>query len=728
MILKRLKLKNYLQHAAVDVPIDGTLIAVVGRNGAGKSNLLGSIQFALTGEQPGYAKGELLSWGASEGSVVLEFEHNGSTGTIERSVTGTGASFTYNGISVKGITQVAAAIKEHIGVDKDLSKQIVFVRQAEIDSILFTDPRVRELSFQKMMGIGDVAKIYDSLGKKLSSLERPADYDLRIDEGRTHLSVLSDRMTGLTSRINGMLAALDAKPAVADMRKTMSSVKAATRGLDDYAAHLAAVGRINAAIAKCEVEIAKVGTFDETEVQKLDAELARLGQLKSGAAALSIAQTTFETAERKLQALGDCPHTEAEFREAESDAAKKTATVEKLSGEMGLYSMLKRGLATATLDSCPVCGSALSDPGAATAHVTTAVGELEKSLAEATTLAVQAGSKARSMDNAIRMYAKSRAEAETLHARAKGDIENLAPVAASVAECGGYDGLCARMGAITTTLNDLRAKIIQYTSLNGTLTAEKRHLVEAVPARDAAADVVFSLLGWSPVGAMPDVLAAKRAELMAQTDCLAKAIDEQTALTTEIAKLDGARTELKNAMENLAKTIDELVEKKASQAGRDAAVSTLGNVRDWFHYSNGPHVMSSMVLGALTSDVNKFLSQFTAPFTVEPMDTALGFKCNFTDGRKVPDSPPGAEKLSGGQKIQLAVAFRFAAYCMFAGKLGLLSLDEPTAYLDDQNIGRFGDLLQQIKTVAKDMNIQVLMATHERSVMPFMDTIIDLGT
>lgn len=93
----------------------------------------------------------------------------------------------------------------------------------------------------------------------------------------------------------------------------------------------------------------------------------------------------------------------------------------------------------------------------------------------------------------------------------------------------------------------------------------------------------------------------------------------------------------------------------------------------------------------------------------------------------MPKTAPDATILSGGEKIQLAVAFRFAAYCMFASKLGLLSLDEPTVYLDDENVGRFGDLLQQVKQIAQGMNLQVLIATHERSVIPFCDTVIDLG-
>jgi len=282
------------------------------------------------------------------------------------------------------------------------------------------------------------------------------------------------------------------------------------------------------------------------------------------------------------------------------------------------------------------------------------------------------------------------------------------------------------MATVSDELRRAREVALEINRLNAVIATELKHVERARADMVASADVAVKF-GFDPRGKTSDELLEKKTGLAARRNAVEMAVLEQTELAQQLASMSGAKSELAAAMTKLAETVSELVEKKKAQAGLADALQVLGNVRDWFHYANGPHVMSSMVLGALTADVNKFLGQFTAPFTVEPMDSSLGFKCTFTDGRRVPDEAPGADKLSGGQKIQLAVAFRFAAYCMFAGKLGLLSLDEPTAYLDDQNIGRFGDLLGQIKGIAKDMGIQVLMATHERSVMPFMDTIIDLG-
>jgi DNA repair exonuclease SbcCD ATPase subunit len=92
MILKKIELRNYRQHKELSVDFTGHLIAVVGRNGSGKSNFLGAIQFALTGEQPGFDKKDLLSWGEESGYVKLWFSHNGRECTVQRRIDSPGCT------------------------------------------------------------------------------------------------------------------------------------------------------------------------------------------------------------------------------------------------------------------------------------------------------------------------------------------------------------------------------------------------------------------------------------------------------------------------------------------------------------------------------------------------------------------------------------------------------------------------------------------------------------
>jgi exonuclease SbcC len=222
-----------------------------------------------------------------------------------------------------------------------------------------------------------------------------------------------------------------------------------------------------------------------------------------------------------------------------------------------------------------------------------------------------------------------------------------------------------------------------------------------------------------------------KATTVEQIDALLANLSTQMKMTQEfdqqLAALDGMIRELSINLKSLENTTKILEDKRAGLGTYLDSVKVLTSVRDWFHYSNGPHALATAVLQEMNQDVNNFLGQFSAPFSVIQGSDALGFRCIFHDGRNTPSEPPEAYHLSGGQKIQLAIAFRFASYCMFANKLGLLSLDEPTVYLDAQNVGAFCTLLQKIKEVAQKMNLQVIIATHERAVMPFIDTVINLS-
>ena len=193
-------------------------------------------------------------------------------------------------------------------------------------------------------------------------------------------------------------------------------------------------------------------------------------------------------------------------------------------------------------------------------------------------------------------------------------------------------------------------------------------------------------------------------------------------MASEKGKLDAAE----KTIESTRKFISDLVDKKSAEEAVQAKVDTLKRTRDWFHYKGGPRIVSQNMMRELTESVNSFLDQFDAPFVVEADEEGCGFRCRFIDGREMPDPYPEASMLSGGQKVALSFAFHLAIYMRFGSQLGFLILDEPTAYLDDANIEHMGELLERVGAIARNKGLQILMATHEKAIMPFFDTKIDL--
>jgi DNA repair exonuclease SbcCD ATPase subunit len=85
-----------------------------------------------------------------------------------------------------------------------------------------------------------------------------------------------------------------------------------------------------------------------------------------------------------------------------------------------------------------------------------------------------------------------------------------------------------------------------------------------------------------------------------------------------------------------------------------------------------------------------------------------------------------AERLSGGEMVVFAIAFRMAVNSMYARGLGALVLDEPTAGLDRDNIGCLETALEKMKTVAQARGLQVILVTHEPMLHSLFDHVIEL--
>ena len=179
----RLRVVNFYQHKDREFDMTGSLIGVVGRNGRGKSHMLDALHFSLAGDLPGSDKSKMLRWGAKEGRVEVDLTCDGHSYTIARALEKPKATLVKDGETIaKSVSAVNESVKAELGVDKDLCKQAMFVRQAEIDAVLFEDPSVRELAWQRLCGIGMAAKTYDKLTKFVGSLPPLEDHDKRIKD------------------------------------------------------------------------------------------------------------------------------------------------------------------------------------------------------------------------------------------------------------------------------------------------------------------------------------------------------------------------------------------------------------------------------------------------------------------------------------------------------------------------------------------------------------------
>ncbi len=705
MFLRNVKLKNFMQHRDLEKEIQGNLICVCGRNGAGKSNFFGGLQFALTGEYPPWKKADLVSWNEKDGYVDLQFDDNGKSCEIVRNILKSDVTLTFGDSEISGATKVAEAMDSMLNVDKDLFKQVVFVRQKELDSILFTEPRQRELAFQKLMGIGDADKIYKQLGEVLTSYGK-ADFDEQIQEQKARLEEAESAVSMSEEAIKTINQALEGS---SDENSVMASIKELSNQVRTWEALKDKIDQFNTASQKLanfrwsDVDNTLEGLNEADLVEKK----ALLEHQKAILKEWETLSTELETVHSRLKELAlekaKCLSTE-DLDDLREQSEKLSHDLSQAEGEE--KALRKFSVAEGTTI-CPLCGSHTDKDihqDLEDRILALRVSELRHESAEM----------------------KTRLAGETdRKARVQAEIDKLLPK---------HESITSRLAKIdeqypeldtTRTSESMDAEILE---LSRTITRLKAYLSKKeseASTRKLLENSVSQLQNEVGLNTVEQCLANIKS-LEDQQNAIWDELRKTQELRKSLAEYTGAVQSTRKMVDDLKTYISNLEEKKKANDDIMARADIVQNVRNWFHYSNGPRTISTNVMARLNADVNRFLGEFTAPFVVVPQEEGVGFKVRFTDGRPMPQELPDASVLSGGQKVMLAVAFRLATYCTFANKLGLLVLDEPTAYLDDANIECFGELMSKISEIAKNLNLQILLATHERSILSLFSSTIEL--
>ena len=140
MRIEIVRLENIRSHKESTVPFARGFNCLVGGLGCGKSSILYSIDFALFGDPVGRSFEYMLREGSSHAKVTVQFVQNGRSYKISRGLKRRGKGIGQDFDELKLFEEeslissvksdaVAEQIKAITGLDKDLFREIVWVRQ-----------------------------------------------------------------------------------------------------------------------------------------------------------------------------------------------------------------------------------------------------------------------------------------------------------------------------------------------------------------------------------------------------------------------------------------------------------------------------------------------------------------------------------------------------------------------------------------------------------------------
>jgi exonuclease SbcC len=189
MKINIVQLENIRSHVKSTVPFARGFNCLVGGLGCGKSSVLYAIDFALFGDPVGRSYEYLLREGAETGKVVVEFTQNGKSYKIFRALKRRekGISQDVDELKLFEDERLVASVKSEAvveqvkaitGLDKELFREIVWVRQEHLKELLDAAPRERQRRLDEMFGLSD----YEVAWSNLAVYSRDYESEKRVYE------------------------------------------------------------------------------------------------------------------------------------------------------------------------------------------------------------------------------------------------------------------------------------------------------------------------------------------------------------------------------------------------------------------------------------------------------------------------------------------------------------------------------------------------------------------
>lgn len=182
MMIKSLKLRDFISHADTKLEFPVGVTVLIGPNGAGKTSIVDGIVFALFGEKVrGEGVSDLIRSGCSSAEVELSFEEGGKEYTIRRTRkrTTSDALLLKNGEAIATGKSVTEEVLKLLKLDKETAINSLFVRQGEVARLVDAEPRERKLIMGKLIGLERLERAWQNMHSVLDHFkDKCKDYNV----------------------------------------------------------------------------------------------------------------------------------------------------------------------------------------------------------------------------------------------------------------------------------------------------------------------------------------------------------------------------------------------------------------------------------------------------------------------------------------------------------------------------------------------------------------------
>ena len=296
MKLKSMRLENIRSHVNTVVEFGDGFNCLVGGLGQGKSSVLYAFDFVLFGDPLGRSYDYLLREDAEEGKVTAVFVQNGKTYKLQRALQRRGNGINQDidnlklyrdGKLVAGNKNdaVAEELKALTGLDKNIFREVIWVRQEHLKELLDITPRQRQKKLDELFGLSDYELAWSGLQmfQKTYEVERnilEKDPDV-IRVGKIEADYIS--AVEMFSSVTGQLE--DVKQNRANAESELKEASARLEGLEELRKTTEELQRrkvqLQANISNIKKRSRELETQNETSKRRLDEQQKLIEQMET---------------------------------------------------------------------------------------------------------------------------------------------------------------------------------------------------------------------------------------------------------------------------------------------------------------------------------------------------------------------------------------------------------------------------------------------------------------
>jgi len=664
-------LENVRSHVKTTVPFARGFNCLVGGLGCGKSSILYAIDFALFGDPLGRSYEYLLRDGAESGKVVLQFTQNGKSYTIMRGLKrrGKGISQDFDELKLfEGETLIASVKSEAVaeqlkaitGLDKDLFREIVWVRQEHLKELIDAPPRDRQRRLDELFGLSDFEIAWSNIAafqKEYEAEKKVYEKDpdvVGIDRLNAEYTRLAEEFTRLEIDIQSVFRRLN------EAKKALEEADLRLKRLEELKTSIEALKRKE---AQLQAQLASLEDYLAAAAEKIEGKKVIIENLKQR---LNTMENHVKAQWDRLKKVGVPENQPLEVLRQYLLAFESQIADLKAEQETTLRNMQadqRRLSSLSTENRCPLCLQPLSM-------------EYKNNLIE-------------------RIQRENIERQKTLN-QLQREIEELQQLKENAnTAIASLQGLMPRIEELKNRINEeskALAELLKEFEEKQRLEAELRSQLERIRFEISRFDV---------------------SELENVRKQREQAFENYHLLRSELQTMENRRGDMLKRLDDVKERIDQAQKKLEQMEKLNRIVGIIGSIRDAYR-SIQPKLRSEFIK-VLRNIVQQILDTLTgeegAPINVMIDETYTPYVV----------SESGVERdvsnLSGGERTLIAFAYRLGlGQLIMQSKTGhglsLLLLDEPTESLgrEDGSIDRLAEAISRFKTIE-----QIIAVTHSEA-------------